>query len=299
MPIRWKSGPRASTQKYANGEADPAKAGRELGVGTVVAGHFLRQDNTVRVTLEAVEVKDNRLVWTGTLTSPADNLIALQNQMAKKVRQELVPALGMAREAVERSSTPTNREAYDEYLRSAVIARWGCEQGSDRDTGEVGGLDPNYAPAWDALGRRYYFDAIYSNGGEAGIPALECGVPAGAFAGTGTGECGWISGDERSRGGNLDQAYSDARALVQRRPDNAFAHYSLAYVSRYAGLLDEAQSECDMALAIDSGNYNWRSCAFAFFEQGKAARAMQYLSWMRARNGRTRCEFRCSCAKGR
>ena len=26
-------------------------------------------------------------------------------------------------------------------------------------------LDPNYAPAWEALGRRYYFDAIYSGGG--------------------------------------------------------------------------------------------------------------------------------------
>jgi hypothetical protein len=77
--------------------------------------------------------------------------------------------------------------------------------------------------------------------------------------------------------GNLDKAYEDARALVQKRPDNAFAHYSLAYVSRYAGLLDEAQSECDKALAIDSTNYNWRSCSIAFFEQGKPARAMEYL----------------------
>jgi tetratricopeptide (TPR) repeat protein len=77
--------------------------------------------------------------------------------------------------------------------------------------------------------------------------------------------------------GNLDKAYSDARTLVQRRPDNAFAHYSLAYVSRYAGLLDEAQSECDKALLIDSKNFNWRSCSVAFFEQGKLTRAMEYL----------------------
>jgi len=28
-------------------------------------------------------------------------------------------------------------------------------------------LDPNYAPAWEALGRRYYFDAIYAGGGTA------------------------------------------------------------------------------------------------------------------------------------
>jgi hypothetical protein len=52
----------------------------------------------------------------------------------------------------------------------------------------------------------------------------------------------------------------------------------LAYVSRYAGRLDEAQSECDRALAIDSRNFNWRSCSFAFFEQGKSGRAMEYLN---------------------
>ena len=80
------------------------------------------------VTLEAVEVKDNKLVWTSTLTAPADNLIALQNQMAKKVRQELLPALGVARAAVETSSAPANREGYDLYLRSAVgPARAGAE----------------------------------------------------------------------------------------------------------------------------------------------------------------------------
>ena len=28
-------------------------------------------------------------------------------------------------------------------------------------------LDANYAPAWDALGMRYYYDAAYSNGGDA------------------------------------------------------------------------------------------------------------------------------------
>ena len=29
------------------------------------------------------------------------------------------------------------------------------------------GLDPTYAPAWEALGFRYYYDSTYSNGGEA------------------------------------------------------------------------------------------------------------------------------------
>ncbi len=271
--------PSTSTQKYGNGEADPAKAGRELGVGTVVTGHFLRQDKMVMVTLEAVEVKDNKLIWTGTLTSPTDNLIALRNQMAKKVRQELVPALGIANGVVETSSAPANREGYDLYLRSVSVPHEGeaNKEAIAMLEGAVG-LDANYAPAWEALGRRRYFDAIYAGGGAAGYQRSNAAYQRALALEPGrVGAAGFLAANE-VEAGLLGQAYQDARALVQKRPDSAFAHYSLAYVSRYAGLLDDAQSECDKALAIDSRNYNWRSCSFAFFEQGKSTRAMEYLS---------------------
>ena len=104
--------PSTSTQKYANAGLDPAKAGRELGVGTVVSGHFLRQDKTLMVILEAVDVKSNKVVWNGTLTAPLDNLIVLRNQMEKEVRQELVPVLGITQTAAT-TTAPTNQEAYD------------------------------------------------------------------------------------------------------------------------------------------------------------------------------------------
>jgi len=139
--------PSRSTQKYVNGEANPAKAGRELGVGTVVAGHFVRQDKNLMVTLEAVEVKDNRLIWTGTLTSTTDNLIALQNQIAKKVRQELVPALGISGGTVEPGSAPVNREGYNAYLRTLAMSH---DAAANKDAiamlERAVKLDPNYAP---------------------------------------------------------------------------------------------------------------------------------------------------------
>ncbi len=270
--------PSTSTQKYVNGEADPAKAGRELGVGTVVTGHFVRQNNNLLVTLEAVEVKDDRLLWTGTLTSTTDNLIALQNQMAKKVRQELVPALGISRETVEPSSAPVNRDAYNAYLRTLAMSHDGAaNKEAIASLERAVKLDPNYAPAWEALGRRYYFDAIYSGGGAAGYQRSNAALQLALAIEPGrVGAAAFLATNE-VESGNLDKAYSDARALVERRPDSALAHYSLAYVSRYAGLLNEAQSECDKALSIDPKNYNWRSCSFAFFEQGKSARAMDYL----------------------
>lgn len=271
--------PSTSTQKYGNGEADPTKAGRELGVGTVVTGHFLRQNNAVLVTLEAVQVKDNKLIWTGTLSAPVDNLISLQTQMAKEVRRELVPALGISQNAVESASAPVSREGYNFYLRSLAMSH--DEVANKQAIASLEKsvkLDPDFAPAWESLGRRYYFDAIYSGGGTAGYQRSDDALHhALSIEPQRVGAAAFLATNE-VESGNLDKAYSDARALVEKRPDSALAHYSLAYVSRYAGLLAEAQSECDKALAIDSRNFNWRSCSFAFFEQGKSARAMDYLN---------------------
>ena len=271
--------PSASTQKYSNGEADPTKIGRELRVGTVVAGHFLRQDKMVMVTLEAVEVKDNRLIWTGTLTSPGDNLISLQSQIAKKVRQELLPALGVESTALEASSAPANSTGYDLFLRSVSAPHDGAANKEAIAMLERSvGLDPNYAPAWEALGRRRYFDAIYSAGGAAGYQRSNAAYQrALSLEPNRVSAAGFLATNE-VESGNLDKAYADAKELVKRRPDNAIAHYSLAYVSRYAGLLEEAQKECDAAAAIDPGNFNLRSCSFAFFEAGKMSWAKQYLN---------------------
>jgi serine/threonine protein kinase/TolB-like protein len=269
--------PSTSTLKYANAEADPGRIGRELRVGTVVIGHFLRQDKKVMVTLEAVEAKNNKLIWTSTLTAPVDNLIALRNQMAKGVRQELMPALGITGGVVETGSAPANRDAYEAYLRTLAIPH---EVKSNKDEiailEQVVSLDPNYAPAWEQLGHRYYFDAIYSDGGEAGYQRSNAAYKRALSLEPGrVGAAGRLATNE-AEGGNLDRAYDDARALVEKRPDTAFAHFSLAYVLRYAGRLDEAQSECDKALAIDA-NDSWRTCALAFAEAGKAASAMKYI----------------------
>jgi lipoprotein NlpI len=141
---------------------------------------------------------------------------------------------------------------------------------------KVVNVDPNYAPAWEALGRRYYFDAAYSDGGDAAYQRSNAAYRRALSIEPGrVSAAGLLAGNE-AEGGNLDRAYDDARTLVRKRPDAAFAHFSMSYVLRYAGRLDESQTECDKALKIDS-NYNWRTCALAFAEAGKAGRALEFI----------------------
>ncbi len=153
-------------------DLDPQQVGRELRVGSVLTGHFLRQGDHLLVTLEATETKSNRLLWQTNFTSSSEDLISLQAQLASQVRQGLLPILGAAGNFLDTSTRPKSQEAYDLYLHSLALPH---DAGPNKDAiavlEHVVEADPNYAPAWEELGMRAYYDAEYSDGGEADVPA--------------------------------------------------------------------------------------------------------------------------------
>jgi tetratricopeptide (TPR) repeat protein len=77
--------------------------------------------------------------------------------------------------------------------------------------------------------------------------------------------------------GELGKAYLEAQAMVKRRPESAEAHFTMSFVYRYAGMLEQATTECNTALTLDPGNYVFRSCAWAFMELGKTERARDFV----------------------
>jgi tetratricopeptide (TPR) repeat protein len=81
----------------------------------------------------------------------------------------------------------------------------------------------------------------------------------------------------RVESGDLVKAYKDAAALVERHPENAMAHFALSYVLRYAGILQESAHECETALSLDPGNYQFRSCSITFEEMGNPEQGTKYL----------------------
>ena len=270
--------PFATTSKYDSPTLDLQEAGRAMHVTDVVTGHYMKQGDQLQITLEAVDVGDNRTVWRDTMTVSAPDMIAMRSQITAKVRQGLVPALGGGADAGEAGTHPKNEEAYDLYLRSIALPH---DPLPNKDAiamlERAVGLDPSYAPAWGYLGVRYHYDGAYSNGGEAmrkrSDAALERAIsldPNYIFA------VAWLI-TNRVEQSELARAYQDAKALVARHPENAEAHFALAYVLRYGGAIEESAHECDAALSLDSGNFMWRSCSFTFDQLGNYARAMDFL----------------------
>ncbi len=159
--------PSAITRKFVGNDVDPQQAGRAVHVANVLTGHFLKQGDRLLITLEAIQVDGNRLLWQINMTAPAQDLIALQAQMAAQIRQGLLPALGAAGGFLDTGTRPKNAEAYDLYLHSLALPH---DAGPNKDAiavlEHVVEVDPTYAPAWEQLGVRCYYDEAYSDGGE-------------------------------------------------------------------------------------------------------------------------------------
>ena len=269
--------PVTSTRQYI-GNVDPQKIGKDLRVGTVVTGQYLKQGNDLNISLAAIDVKRNRLVWQQTLKMPVQDLTTMQKQLETDLRRGLVPVLVGRSSAIETATRPKNAEAYDLFLRSSAVPH---DPAPNREAIKMlersVGLDPTYAPAWDALGFRYYYDAQYGNGGQDAY--LRAGS---AYERAVALDPNYIQGSahlvrHHVERGEITLAYKQAKDLLKRRSDNAQAHFTMAYVLRYAGMLDAAGAECDKANELDPANYLYRSCAFAFFEKGDTDKAMQFL----------------------
>lgn len=274
LPIR----PFEVTRKYIGPNLDLQKAGREMGVATVVTGHFLRMAEQLQISLEAVDVESDRLLWRDTLNVPAENLIAMQEQIAAVSRGGLAPALGSSALSASAPARPQSEEAYGLYLRSLSLS---TDEAANKEA--VGilqravGLDPNYAPSWSALSARYYYDASYAGGGKNTMQRLDGAAQRALALDPNDVAAGATLATRHVEQGQLAKAYQEAEDLVQRRPDNADAHFILGYVLRYAGLLQEAADQCEKASSLDPHNPGWRSCSGVFLLRGDYQRSLDFV----------------------
>ena len=271
--------PFATTSKYTAVGIDLQQAGREMRVADIVTGHYIKEGNQLEITLEAVDVENNRTLWRDTLNAGAPDLIAMRGEITAKVRQGLVPALGTSSESAGTETRPQSEEAYDLYLRSLALPH---NAGPNKEAitmlERAVGLDSTYAPAWAQLGLHYYWDSQYSEGGEAAFQKSNAALGRARALDPNLIVAAVQTIANRVERGDLAAAYNDAADVVKRQPRASFSHFALAYVLRYAGLSDESARECETALSLDPGNFGLRSCSLAFAVIGKPERAIDFVS---------------------
>ncbi len=286
--------PAEAGRKYIGSDRDAGKAGRELRVGAVASGQFLKTGNQLQITMELIDAANNRMVWSDVFDVPAGNMVAMQAQVAAKTRRAMAPALGATEFVSEHTPAPTpapkNEEAYQLYLQAAALpdaisADPAISGRAIAMLKESLAIDPSYAPAWQGLAGRVQAKVWW---GRAGVdePALVNEAYQRALAldpDNVVWQAGWLyqSGSPGFAGkpGAITRgaAYLGLKAILQRRPDLSRVHFMQSWILRDVGLLDEAGRECDASILIDALDSGARSCGVVFLLRGDYARARDYL----------------------
>jgi TolB-like protein/tetratricopeptide (TPR) repeat protein len=150
-PLRVTS--RNSAFRYKGREIDAQTVGRELKVQALLLGRVSRSDDTLSISVELVDTRDDHHLWGAQYIRPPDDLLAVCDTIARKIgdRLRLQPPVGD-------QPTPTHHspihEAHVLYLKGRYYFNKLTPEGVQRATEyllQATELDPNYALAYAAL----------------------------------------------------------------------------------------------------------------------------------------------------
>src|SRR5690242_13373088 len=87
--------PSSVMSKYQGQMVDPADVGRELSVDAVLSAGFLAVGGRFRVNAQLLDVKSGEIIWSDRVDASADDIIAVQDEITKRIvdglRLELSP----------------------------------------------------------------------------------------------------------------------------------------------------------------------------------------------------------------
>ncbi len=110
-----------STFRYAAGDVDVDKIGRELGVAYIVRGSVRRTDNRVRINAELIDARTGATVWSERFDRELVNIFALQDEISRAVAGRLAPEIVTAKAEESRRIPTSSLRAWDLYLQAKAL----------------------------------------------------------------------------------------------------------------------------------------------------------------------------------
>lgn len=152
---------RTSVLEYRNSPKNMRQIGQELGVATILEGGVRRAGDTIRFNVQLIDAETDGHLWVETYDRQltAENVFAIQREMATSIAEALQTTLSPA-ETARLAEVPTqNLEAYNFYLSGNdyikrpdnLTAYSLAAQQYQRAVVE----DPDFALAWAALARSH------------------------------------------------------------------------------------------------------------------------------------------------
>lgn len=244
---------RWATKRLKETKNDVRDIGVELGAHYIVGGSVRRFHDSVRITVQLVDVQTDRPLWGNTYKGKLDDIFDIQ----EKVAQQIVEALKLKLSVSERMSLtkrPTlNAQAYDLYLRGQDylyrLTKRSVEYAIQLFERAIE-LDPRFAAAYaacsSAYGQRYQYFAREEKyrvrAQELSFKALMYdGNLAEAYAAMGLSYFLW---------GKFDEAGTSSRKAIELDPEDFVAHWTLGRIDFTNGRFKQAYGLFQRVIAL-------------------------------------------------
>ena len=156
---------RSSVFRYKGRQDDPLAIGKELGVRAVLTGRIMKRDNTMLISAELIDVRDNKQLWGDQYERQLPDMLALQREIAQEIIINLRPTLsGVDRTRMQKQYT-ASAEAFELYLKGRFY--WNRRTADDFKKAigffeQAIEKDPSYAMASSGLADAYTLLTVYS-----------------------------------------------------------------------------------------------------------------------------------------
>ncbi|MFL6215913.1 MAG: protein kinase domain-containing protein [Blastocatellia bacterium] len=249
--------PTSSVLAYSGGDTgDPLAAGVDLNVSYIIDGNIRRAGDTLRVTVQLLQVSEGAIRWAGRFDEKLTDVLRLEDSISEQVAGALIPQLtGEEQEQLARRGTH-DAAAFEAYMRGRYHWHSLSEEGfakALREYHRAIALDPNYGLAYAGIADYYIFLGIFGV-----LPFAECAASAYEAAEKA------IELDSRLAEAHSALAFATVcrdfdwptaeahhRRAIELNPNNASAHIYYNFMLLQTGRFDEALVEVKRGMELD------------------------------------------------
>ena len=148
---------RTSVMSYKGTRKPLAQVARELKVDGVVEGTVLRSGDRVRITAQLIRINPEKHLWAETYERDLRDVLALQQDVAHDIADEIRIKLTPQEQARLSSARPVDPEAQEAYLRGVYFWNKRTERDLEKSIeyfNQAIRKEPSYALAYAGFGQR-------------------------------------------------------------------------------------------------------------------------------------------------
>jgi serine/threonine protein kinase/tetratricopeptide (TPR) repeat protein len=149
---------RTSVMQYKGARKPLPQIAQELGVDAVVEGSVQRSGDRVRISAQLIDARADQHLWARSYERDLRNVLALQDDVAQAIANELKIKLASQGQPRLAGSRPVDPEAYEAYLKGHYYASKRTEKDLKKSIEyfqQAIEKDPNYASAYSGMADAY------------------------------------------------------------------------------------------------------------------------------------------------